>query len=245
MAIYEVHLGSWMRVPEEENRFLTYRELAPKLVEYVLKLGYTHIELMPVAEHPFDASWGYQVIGYFAPTSRHGRPDDFAYFVDYCHQHGIGVLLDWVPGHFPRDAHGLYRFDGTALYAYEDPRKGEHRDWGTMIFNYGRNEVRNFLIASGLFWLDQYHIDGLRVDAVASMLYLDYSREAGQWIPNEYGGNENLDAIAFLRTFNELAHRYHPGIDDHRRRVDLVHRRLAARPTSAGWASPSSGTWAG
>jgi 1,4-alpha-glucan branching enzyme len=212
ISIYEVHLGSWMRVSEEENRFLTYRELAHKLVAYVKRLGYTHIELLPVAEHPLDKSWGYQVIGYFAPTSRFGAPDDFMYFVDYCHQHDIGVILDWVPAHFPRDPHGLVRFDGTALYEYKDPRKGEHRDWGTLIFNYGRNEVRNFLTASGLFWLNKYHLDGLRVDAVASMLYLDYSREAGEWVPNEYGGNENLEAITFLRQFNELCYRYYPGI---------------------------------
>ena len=212
LSIYEVHLGSWMRVPEEGDRFLTYRELAPKLVEYVKEMGYTHIELLPVAEHPLDASWGYQVIGYFAPTSRYGTPDGFMVFVDHCHQNGIGVILDWVPAHFPRDAHGLSYFDGTPLYEHGDPRMGEHRDWGTLIFNYGRNEVRNFLIASGLFWLDKYHVDGLRVDAVASMLYLDYSRQPGEWVPNAYGGNENLEAIAFLRRFNELCYQYYPGI---------------------------------
>jgi 1,4-alpha-glucan branching enzyme len=200
-----------MRVPEEGDRFLSYRELAHKLVDYVKKMGYTHIELLPIMEHPLDASWGYQVIGYFAPTSRFGTPDDFQYFVDHCHQNGIGVLLDWVPAHFPRDAHGLARFDGTALYEHEDPRKGEHKDWGTLIFNYGRNEVRNFLSSSGLFWLDKYHIDGLRVDAVASMLYLDYSRGPGEWVPNEYGGNENLEAISLLKRFNELTHELYPG----------------------------------
>lgn len=211
LSIYEVHLGSWKRVPEEGGRFLTYRELAHELVDYVKQMGYTHIELMPVMEHPLDASWGYQVIGYFAPTSRFGTPDDFQYFVDYCHQNDVGVILDWVPAHFPRDAHGLARFDGTALYEHEDPRKGEHKDWGTLIFNYGRNEVRNFLTSSGLVWLDKYHIDGLRVDAVASMLYLDYSRGPGEWVPNMYGGRENLEAIDFVKRFNELAHQYYPG----------------------------------
>jgi len=211
LSIYEVHLGSWMRVAEDGDRFLTYRELAHRLVEYVKKLGYTHIELLPVMEHPLDASWGYQVIGYFAPTSRFGTPDDFQYFVDYCHRNGIGVILDWVPAHFPRDGHGLARFDGTALYEHEDPRRGEHKDWGTLIFNYGRTEVRNFLISSGLFWLDKYHIDGLRVDAVASMLYLDYSRGPGEWVPNRYGGNENLEAIDFMKTFNELTRELYPG----------------------------------
>lgn len=211
MSIYEVHLGSWRRVSEEGERFLTYRELAHELVDYVKEMGYTHIELLPVTEHPLDASWGYQAIGYFAPTSRFGTPDDFQYFVDHCHQNGIGIILDWVPAHFPRDAHGLARFDGTALYEHEDPRRGEHRDWGTLIFNYGRNEVRNFLISSGLFWLDKYHIDGLRVDAVASMLYLDYSRGPGEWVPNIYGGNENLEAIDFMKRFNELTHQLYPG----------------------------------
>ena len=211
MTIYEVHLGSWKRVPEEGNRWLTYREIAPLLVEHVKKFGFTYIELLPVAEHPLDASWGYQVTGYYAPTSRYGTPDDFRFFVDTCHRNGIGVILDWVPAHFPKDDYSLRRFDGTALYEHEDPRKGEHRDWDTLIFNYGRNEVRNFLLANALFWLDKYHVDGLRVDAVASMLYLDYSRPNGEWIPNPYGGRENLEAVDFIRRLNEFVYGLYPG----------------------------------
>ena len=211
MAIYEAHLGSWARVPEEGDRWLTYREIAPRIVEHVKRLGFTHIELLPISEHPFTGSWGYQVSGYFAPTARFGSPDDFRFFVDTCHEAGIGVILDWVPAHFPKDDFALRRFDGTALYEHEDPRLGEHPDWGTLIFNYGRNEVRNFLIANALYWLEEFHVDGLRVDAVASMLYLDYSREPGQWLRNRFGGRENIDAIDFLRTFNETIRVTQPG----------------------------------
>ena len=211
ISIYEVHLGSWRRVTEEGNRWLTYREAAEQLVEYVKQMGYTHIELLPVLEHPLDASWGYQTLGYYAVTSRYGSPADFMYFVDRCHQEGVGVILDWTPAHFPRDGHGLGFFDGTHLYEHADPRLGEHPDWGTLVFNYGRSEVQNFLISNALFWLDKYHVDGLRVDAVASMIYLDYSRQPGEWIPNEYGGSENLGAIAFLKRMNEVVHGRHPG----------------------------------
>jgi len=208
ISIYELHLGSWQR---DGEAFLNYRELAHRLVPYCQQLGFTHLELMPITEHPFDGSWGYQTVGYFAPTSRFGTPDDFRYFIDYCHQHGLGVFLDWVPAHFPKDSFGLAQFDGTALYEHEDPRLGEHKDWGTLIFNFGRNEVRNFLIASALFWLDKFHLDGLRVDAVASMLYLDYSRNADEWVPNKYGGRENLEAVEFLKQFNHLVHERFPG----------------------------------
>ncbi|HSL17032.1 MAG TPA: 1,4-alpha-glucan branching protein GlgB [Methylomirabilota bacterium] len=210
MSVYEVHLGSWARIPEDGDRWLTYRELAPRLADYVTEMGFTHVELLPVSEHPLDASWGYQTVGYFAPTSRFGTPDDFRSLVDTLHQAGIGVILDWVPAHFPRDAHGLGYFDGTHLYEHADPRQGEQRDWGTFVFNYGRREVVNFLISNALFWLEVYHVDGLRVDAVASMLYLDYSRREGEWIPNRYGGRENLEAVDFLKRFNEVVYGEHP-----------------------------------
>jgi 1,4-alpha-glucan branching enzyme len=209
MAIYEAHLGSWAR--REDGGHLTYRELGDRLVAHALRFGFTHIELLPVAEHPFEASWGYQVTGYFAPTHRHGPPDDFKYFVDVCHQNGIGVILDWVPAHFPKDDFSLGQFDGTALYEHEDPKQAEHADWGTLIFNFGRHEVKNFLIANALYWLDEYHIDALRVDAVASMLYLDYSRKEGEWVPNRYGGRENLEAIEFLRDLNRAVYGEFPG----------------------------------
>lgn len=212
ISVYEVHLGSWQRVTEEGNRYLSYRELAPRLADYVKQMGFTHVEFLPVMEHPFYGSWGYQVTGYFAPTSRYGTPQDFMYLVDYLHQHDIGVILDWVPSHFPNDEHGLGYFDGTHLYEHGDPRQGIHPDWNTFIFNYGRHEVRSFLFSSALFWLDRYHVDGLRVDAVASMLYLDYGRKEGEWTPNQYGGRENLEAIAFLRRFNEVMYKETPDI---------------------------------
>jgi 1,4-alpha-glucan branching enzyme len=212
VSIYEMHLGSWMRIPEDSNRPLSYRELAPKLAEYVSHMGFTHVEFLPVMEHPFYGSWGYQCTGYFAPTSRYGTPQDFKYLVDVLHQHGIGVILDWVPSHFPSDEHGLGYFDGTHLYEHSDPRQGFHPDWNSYIFNYGRNEVRSFLFSSVMFWFDAYHIDGVRVDAVASMLYLDYSRREGEWIPNIYGGRENLDAISFLRRMNEEIYKHFPDV---------------------------------
>ena len=212
LAIYEMHLGSWMRVPEEENRPLTYREIAPKLTEYIKSMGFTHVEFLPVMEHPFYGSWGYQITNFFAPTSRYGTPQDFMYLIDRLHQEGIGVILDWVPSHIPNDEHGLGFFDGTHLYEHDDPRQGIHPDWNSFIFNYGRNEVRSFLLSNALFWLETYHADGLRVDAVASMLYLDYSRKKGEWIPNEYGGRENLEAISFLRRFNKEVYKNYPQV---------------------------------
>jgi 1,4-alpha-glucan branching enzyme len=212
IAIYEVHLGSWMRVPGEGNRSLSYREIAPSLAEHVKRMGFTHVEFLPVMEHPFYGSWGYQTLGYFAPTNRYGAPQDFMYLIDYLHQQGLGVILDWVPSHFAKDEYGLGFFDGTHLYEHADPRRGLHPDWDSLIFNYGRKEVQSFLISSALFWLDKYHADGLRVDAVASVLYLDYSRKQGEWIPNEYGGRENLEAHAFLRRLNEEVYRSHPDV---------------------------------
>ena len=232
MNVYECHLGTFRRLLEEDNRPFRYREITPYLIDEMKKYGFTHLELMPIAEYPFDASWGYQVTGYYAPTSRYGTPDDFRYLVDACHQAGIGVILDWVPAHFPKDDFSLRWFDGTALFEHADPRSGEHQDWGTLIFNFGRNEVRNFLLANALFWLDQYHIDGLRVDAVASMLYLDYSRSEGEWIPNVYGGRENLEAISFIKSLNETIYREFPGC-------------FTMAEESTDWAGVSSPTYLG
>jgi 1,4-alpha-glucan branching enzyme len=232
ISIYEVHLGSWRLNPLEGSRSLSYAELAEELAEYAADLGFTHVELLPVMQHPFAGSWGYQVSGYYAPDSRFGSPDDFRAFVDTLHRRGIGVILDWVPAHFPRDDWALARFDGTALYEHEDPRRGAHPDWGTLVFNFGRNEVRNFLLANALFWLREYHADGLRVDAVASMLYLDYSREEGQWIPNQYGGNEDLEAVSFLKEVNEVVHAREPGV-------------ISAAEESTAWPGVSRPTYLG
>jgi 1,4-alpha-glucan branching enzyme len=232
ISIYEVHLGSWMRVPGDGNRSLSYREAAPKLIDYITRLGFTHVEFLPLMDHPFFGSWGYQTTGYFAPSANYGTPQDLMYLIDQLHQHDIGVILDWVPSHFPTDAHGLSRFDGSHLYEHADPRQGFHPDWATAVFNYSRNEVRSFLISSALFWLEQYHADGLRVDAVASMLYLDYSRKEGEWIPNRYGGRENLEAITFLRQLNEEIYRRHPDV-----------QTFAEESTS--WPSVSRPTYAG
>jgi 1,4-alpha-glucan branching enzyme len=232
MAIYEVHAGSWMRVPEENNRWLTWKELAVKLADYVNEMGFTHVEFLPVAEHPFDGSWGYQVTGYYAPTSRFGTPSDFMFLVDHLHQRGIGVILDWVPAHFPTDEHGLGYFDGTHLYEHADARQGKQREWNTLLFNFGRTEVRNFLISNALFWLDKYHVDGIRADAVASMLYLDYAKKPGDWIPNRYGGKENIDAIDFIRNLNERVYAEYPGA-------------MTTAEESTAWPMVSKPTWLG
>lgn len=232
ISVYELHLGSWRQDHQKPNGWMNYRDIAHQLVEYCQQMGFTHIELMPVSEHPFTGSWGYQTVGYFATTSRYGSPEDFMYFVDYCHQHDLGVIIDWVPAHFPKDQHGLAKFDGTALYEHSDPRQGEHPDWSTLIFNYDRNEVKNFLVSNAMFWLDKYHIDGLRVDAVASMLYLDYSRKEGEWIPNKYGGRENLGAIDVLKFMNERVHDRYDGV-------------LTIAEESTSWGGVSRPTYAG
>ena len=232
ISIYELHMESWKKVPEEDNRPLTYREMAAELGQYLAEMAFTHVEFMPVMEHPFGGSWGYQVSSYFAPTARFGTPDDFKFLVDHLHQMGIGVILDWVPAHFPKDEFALGRFDGTALYEHLDPRQGEHPDWGTYVFNFGRNEVRNFLLSNALFWLSEYHVDGLRLDAVASMLYLDYSRKEGEWVPNQFGGNENLEAISFLKKLNEVVYAKQPGV-------------LMAAEESTAWPGVSRPTYTG
>ena len=243
MSVYEVHLGSWRR--SEPGTLPSYRELAEQLADYVSEMGFTHVELLPITEHPYYASWGYQTLGYYAPTRRYGTPADFMAFVDTLHRRGIGVIMDWVPAHFPKDAHGLAFFDGTHLYEHDDPNLRDHPDWGTRVFNFGRREVANFLIANAVFWLERYHIDGLRVDAVASMIYRDYSRKAGEWVPNEYGGRENLEALAFLKKLNEVVYGGQPGALHHRRGIDRLAPGLAAGLPGRASASASSGTWAG
>jgi len=232
ISVYELHLGSWRHDNDKPNGWMNYRDIAHQLVEYCQQMGFTHIELMPVSEHPFTGSWGYQTVGYFAVTSRYGTPEDFMYFVDHCHKNDLGVIIDWVPAHFPKDEFGLAKFDGTALYEHSDPRQGEHPDWSTLIFNYDRNEVRNFLVSNAMFWMDKYHIDGLRVDAVASMLYLDYSRKEGEWIPNEYGGRENLGAISLLKSMNERIHGTFEGV-------------MTIAEESTSWGGVSRPTYAG
>ena len=246
MSIYECHIGSWMKHPDgTEDGFYNYREFADRIVDYLQHAKYTHVELMGILEHPFDGSWGYQVTGYFAPTSSYGNPEDFAYLMNKLHNAGVGVILDWVPAHFPRDAHGLADFDGEPLYEHPDPRLGEHPDWGTKIFNYSKNEVRNFLIASALYWIREFHVDGLRVDAVASMLYLDYGKQDGQWVANKYGGNENLDAIEFFKHMNSVIRGLNKGAMTIAERNPPHGLRLPQGLRMTVWALLSSGTWAG